>query len=502
MPSITVSAVSFAHSDAVPLIRDLSLRLETGWAGVVGPNGCGKTTLLQLLDASLEPDTGQIRRHPSGLSVSSCPQTVETVLEDVRVLARACDGVASRLRGELDLDAETLARWESLSPGERKRWQVGAALYAEPDVLILDEPTNHLDTEARDRLIAVLLGFRGIGVLVSHDRALLDALTQNTLRFCEGEIRLWRGSYATARESWEQEEREQIAAYQSLQAEKRKLRRRTAVARQRRAQSEAKMRREMRRAGPKDIDTRMRFSQKRRRSAEASQGWEVHKLNAKLSRLEERSASFELHKALGRSLFPDWEPAGVARLLSLDLAELRVGRRVLLRDVHLQFGRESRVHILGPNGAGKTSLVNSLLARAQIPESRILHLPQEISQQRGADLLRDLHAAAPEQQSRVLSILAALGVDPAALLASARPSPGETRKLALSFGFARRVWALILDEPTNHLDLPSVERIETALAAYPGALLVVTHDQTFAERITNTVWKLDSGSISVHSRDS
>jgi ATPase subunit of ABC transporter with duplicated ATPase domains len=102
----------------------------------------------------------------------------------------------------------------------------------------------------------------------------------------------------------------------------------------------------------------------------------------------------------------------------------------------------------------------------------------------------------------VLSIVAALGVDPDALLASAHPSPGEARKLALASGLARQVWALVLDEPTNHLDLPSVERIEAALADYPGALVVVTHDQSFARCCTHTMWELREGRVRVSSRGS
>ncbi len=90
----------------------------------------------------------------------------------------------------------------------------------------------------------------------------------------------------------------------------------------------------------------------------------------------------------------------------------------------------------------------------------------------------------------MLSVVAALGVDPEQLLASRKPSPGEARKLKLAFGLGRQVWGLVLDEPTNHLDLPSIERLEDALVAYPGALVMVTHDDSFAARCTERVWAL------------
>jgi ATPase subunit of ABC transporter with duplicated ATPase domains len=170
---------------------------------------------------------------------------------------------------------------------------------------------------------------------------------------------------------------------------------------------------------------------------------------------------------------------------------------VLLAGVRVQVGRASRVHVRGRNGAGKTTLLRALLASARVPAARILFLPQELAPAEEAALLAGLRAAPSGEQGRVLAILAALGVDPGALLACARPSPGAARKLALAFGLARRVFALVLDEPTNHLDLPSIERLEAALAAYPGALVVVSHDEAFATRCTGSVWELRDGVLRV-----
>jgi ATPase subunit of ABC transporter with duplicated ATPase domains len=98
-------------------------------------------------------------------------------------------------------------------------------------------------------------------------------------------------------------------------------------------------------------------------------------------------------------------------------------------------------------------------------------------------------------RGRVLSLVAALGVDPDRLLASAAPSPGEARKLALALGLGRHAWCLVLDEPTNHLDLPSIERLEEALVAYPGALVLVSHDDRFAGACTATTWRVTGGQV-------
>ena len=102
-----------------------------------------------------------------------------------------------------------------------------------------------------------------------------------------------------------------------------------------------------------------------------------------------------------------------------------------------------------------------------------------------------------DERGRLLQRVAALGIDPDALLASERPSPGEARKLMLAEALARQVWALMLDEPTHHLDLPSLERLEEALSDYPGALLLVTHDDAFARRLARTRWSLEDCELRV-----
>jgi ATPase subunit of ABC transporter with duplicated ATPase domains len=493
---ISLSGVSFAHSDARPLFVELSIRFEPGWTGLVGPNGVGKTTLLDLLAGRLRPDAGRIACKPGDLRVHLCAQVVEHREPGVEALARARDGLGSRLRGLLALDPPSLERWPQLSPGERKRWQVGAALHGEPHVLLLDEPTNHLDSEGREHFLSALRGFQGVGALVSHDRVLLDALTERTLRFAGGDVRTWRGGYSAARAAWEQEEAEERAAYRTHQAERKKVRKRLADSRRNLDEASARRRRAKRSAGIKDIDTRKRQSWTRRRSAEARYGRETQKLRNQLGRLDARTSGWELEKALGRELFVDWEPARAADVLTLR-GDLGVGARVLARDLDLQVGRASRIQVAGPNGAGKSTLLRALLDGSGAPAERILHLPQELGELEERDLVRSLRATPHDQQGKVLAVVAALGVDPEGLLATERPSPGEARKLALALGLGRRAQVLVLDEPTNHLDLPSVERLEGALAAYPGALVVVSHDPTFAARLVDSVWILDGTGIEV-----
>ncbi|MGO9601815.1 MAG: ATP-binding cassette domain-containing protein [Candidatus Binataceae bacterium] len=173
---VRLADLSFSFADSVPILRDVSFQLAPGWTGVVGANGAGKTTLLRLITGDLEPVAGHVHFDPPGASISVCPQTVEVATLAIKSLAAAADGTSRRIHGELALDPVSLERWPTLSPGERKRWQVGAALAAEPAILVLDEPTDHLDADARELLVAALARFRGIGIVVSHDRTLLERL--------------------------------------------------------------------------------------------------------------------------------------------------------------------------------------------------------------------------------------------------------------------------------------------------------------------------------------
>ncbi len=494
---LALAHVSFAHADAVPLLVDQTHVFEAGWSALVGANGAGKTTLLRILAGELRPDGGTVRVLPPGLCVRLCPQEVRELAADVRRLAIASDGLAARLRGVLALDAGALARWPTLSPGERTRWQVGAALASDPAVLLLDEPTNHLDATARDLLVAALRRFEGIGVVVSHDRGLLNALTTRTLRLEHGCLDEWPGGYDAARALWEAEARRDRDAYEAIRQQERKLERRLADRRERRDQAASRMRPSMRIKNRHDSDSRLQFRLTRRRSAEAALAREIRRVGNALARTRAEAQRFHVDRGVGDDVPIGHTRAPVAHVLRIDEPALTLGNRVLLRDVHLTLGREDRVRVHGPNGAGKTTLLRALLAGGRVPRERLLHLPQELGRDYEDVLLATLRTLPPAERGHTLALLAGLGVEPSRVLASARPSPGEARKLCLALGLARHVWAVVLDEPTNHLDLPSIERLEEALAAYPGALLIVTHDDALARRVARTRWAIAGGWIDV-----
>jgi len=491
--------LSFSYADSVPILREVSIALASGWTGIVGPNGAGKTTLLRLVTGELEPTAGHVRFDPPSATIAICPQTVETITPAIESLAAACDGWSRRIHGELALDAAALPRWPTLSPGERKRWQVGAALAAQPAVLILDEPTDHLDADARDLLVAALERFRGIGIVVSHDRTLLERLTTYTIRVHDGSARIFRGAYGDAKQAWEAEERERHDQYDRLKEKHATLRRRLGDKRRiaMSAESQWNAGAAQRMKGPRDHDATSMMARGKAEMASRKLSREASILRRSIDRVSGEIEEFKFRKEKGRAVFLEYVPAPASRIFAIDTDAVCAGDREVLADVHLSVNRDSKIRVAGVNGAGKTTLLNAIVAASHLPPDRILHLPQELTRNDGIAMLDAIRTLPSAPRARVLTLVAALGIDPERMLASHVPSPGEARKLALAYGLGRQVWACVLDEPTNHLDMPAIERLEDALSEYPGALVIVTHDEPLARRVTNEEWRLDSGRVAV-----
>ena len=194
---LVLSGVRYAYPAAREAVLDnVTITFPTGWTALLGDNGCGKTTLARIACGLVEPDSGTVTR---GLVCALCEQDADEPPENLSDFACDYDREALELRRVFAIGDDMPWRFERLSFGERKKLQIACALWRRPDVLVADEPTNHLDRDAREQLAAALAGFRGIGILVSHDRELLDTLAERCVSFEPGGLVVRPGGYTAAR---------------------------------------------------------------------------------------------------------------------------------------------------------------------------------------------------------------------------------------------------------------------------------------------------------------
>jgi ATPase subunit of ABC transporter with duplicated ATPase domains len=508
MRSIEARGLVVAFAAAMPVLRDVSFHLREGWHGLVGANGAGKTTLLRVLARELSSDDGAVVCVPRAAHVVLCEQRVDAASSAVEELAASSTAGASEVRGRLRLDPSSLERWESSSPGERKRWQIGAALASDADVLLLDEPTNHLDAQARALLVGALRRFRGVGIVVSHDRELLDELPVQTLRLHDGVVTVHAGGVSRASADWSEKRRALLEEHAAARTRADAIAHRLADARRQHAAADRSRSSRSRMRSTHDHDATSMAAKGRANSGEARRGRMVSVLRESLDRAEHAVPRVEKDATLGSTVFATFSRAPGRILFHID-QDVRAGEErdgpIVLRGVRLTISRDDRARIEGHNGAGKTSLLRALLA-SRVASSRaddgdrILVLPQEVPDERVARDMAALRNLPPETRGRILAVFAALGSDPERLVHRGNDpisglSPGEARKLALAIGLGGHAWALVLDEPTNHLDLPTVERLERALQAYPGALVLVSHDDRFARALTTRSLRVADGTV-------
>ncbi|MEU4639335.1 ABC-F family ATP-binding cassette domain-containing protein [Micromonospora sp. NPDC023814] len=539
--TMIVKGLAAGHGDRA-LFSGLDLVVAPGdVVGLVGPNGAGKSTLLRTLAGLLPVEAGSIALSPPTASVGHLPQEPERrASETVRdFLARrtgvtaaqaALDAATTALTdgapGADDDYAEALERWlglggadleeraeqvaaelgltvdldhpmTGLSGGQAARAGLASLLLSRYDVFLLDEPTNDLDLAGLERLEEFVTGLRAGTVLVSHDREFLTRTVTRVLELDlhQQQIRHYGGGYAAYLEEREVARRHAREEYEEYADTRAGL---EARARTQRAWMEKGVKNARRKATDNDkIGRKFRSEATEKQAAKAKQ---TERLIERLEVVEEPRKEWELRMEIAAA------PRAGAVVASLRDAVVRRGG-FTLGPVTLQVDWADRVAVTGANGSGKSTLLAALLGRLPLDEGHAVLGPGvvvgEVDQARGlflgdAPLIDAFRAAVPDlSPADARTLLAKFGLRAAHVLRPAATlSPGERTRAALALLQGRGVNLLVLDEPTNHLDLPAIEQLESALANYPGTLLLVTHDRRMLDAVqTNRRLRVAAGRI-------
>ncbi|MEV0810823.1 ribosomal protection-like ABC-F family protein [Micromonospora sp. NPDC050200] len=528
---IICSNLSFSWPDDTPVFADLSFTVGGGRTGLVGPNGAGKSTLLKLIAGECRPTGGSVTVKgllgylPQNLPLAG-DLTVSEVLGVAPVL-RALHAIEAgdaseehfttigndwdieeRTRAQLDrlglADVPLTRRLDTLSGGQVVSLGLAAQLVKRPDVLLLDEPTNNLDLDARRLLYDQLDDWHGCLLLVSHDRALLDRMDR-IFELDRGEVRSYGGNFTAyeeaVRAAQEVAERNVRNAEQEVKREKRELQQ----ARERAERRASNASRNLKNAGLPKI-----FAGTMKRGAQEAAGrsGEMHaaRVSEARARLDEAGRALRDEQRIVLDLPGTSVPAG-RTVFSGERMHVRYGDRVLFagEGADLVIRGPERIALTGPNGAGKSTLLRLVdgdlepeSGRVRRADGRIAYLSQRLGlldlDRTVAENLAAFAPGTPEaQRMKLLARFLFRGSRihlPVGVL-----SGGERLRATLVCVLCAEPapQLLLLDEPTNNLDLVSVAQLESALAAYQGAFVVVSHDERFLAEIGVDRWLRLSG---------
>ena len=480
--SIILNNLSFGY--ITPLISELNCVFEHGWSAVVGINGSGKTTLLRLITGELQPDAGSIQTDGD---IYYCRQIIDAPPTEAAELYRDFSSRAWKLKTRFGLGEDWPERWGSLSFGEQKRVQIASAFYTEPEILILDEPTNHLDAESRELLVSGLRNFRGTGIIVSHDRQLLDRLPYQTLFLEPPEWDLRKQNYSEAAEIRNAEASYEAEQKAIIGKKVKQLKKQASHYRSR--ASAADKNRSKKNINRKDHDAKFKMDVARITGKDAVHGKLLNQMQGRIKQEEEKLSGINTRKKASFDFSLHFEPGRHKTLFMIEEGSIKMGE-ITLSFGSIELGPEEKASLSGVNGCGKSTLLRHIYSYCR--KDKTLFIPQELEKSSVRVFFSEMNNLTPAERGEIFSIYAALGSSPERVIEVEKPSPGEIRKLLIADAVRKKYELLILDEPTNHLDLHSIEALETALKEYRAGLVLVSHDNYFLKNTTSRKWRIDN----------
>ena len=528
-----------------PILQNISFSISNNERiGLIGPNGCGKTTLMRILAGLEQPDSGMVTSTGPGPSTGSGRRLrigylAQGMDPEPGQTLRSTLGLASVSPGELEAEIASLAsalaaqpndadiqnKYDAalqrltitnnqlpgtfaalgltdipldtpvahLSGGQKTRLMLARVLLNEPQLLLLDEPTNHLDIEMLEWLEDWLNRFQGAALIVSHDRAFLDNTVTSILDLnpVTRTVRAYAGNYSAYLEQFLQEQDKQLAAYRDQEAEIRRMRQDIARTKEQARHVEIT-------TTPRTPGVR-RIAKKVAKKA-LSREKKLDRYLGSDERVEKPKPSWQL------KLEFETENLHSKNVLTADNLSVGYTPEIpLLKDIRIHIRAGQRVVLTGPNGSGKTTLIRTIAGK--LP-------PLAGSLKRGANVklgymaqeqellnpefnaLQTIQIVAPFNETEARNFLHYfLFKGDNALRPTAELSFGERARLQLALLVAQGCTFLLLDEPINHLDIPSRARFEEALATFKGTILAVVHDRYFIERFASDVWNVREGRI-------
>lgn len=470
--------------------------------GIVGENGCGKSTLVNIISKVIQPDVGKVELFDS--TIGYLKQISQYNQEDIDNIVN--DSIHYKYFMEIlkknkflrDIDLCNFD-WNSLSGGEKTKLMFAYITALNPSVLILDEPTNHLDVDSIDFIKEYIDSFEGIVIIVSHDRDFLNNTVSKIFEIEKGKVSEYYGNYDDYKEQKALELQTLKAKYDSQKKLEKKI--------------------------DEEVDTLMRWAQKgenaagrqggmrsdskykgRKTDAQVSATKLSRSAKSKISRLERQKEDFIEEPYEPGKIHYSLQAGDITSKVLVRLEDLCMGYdNLLFKDVNLTIGKGDKIALVGRNGSGKSTLIK-LILKEEKPVSGDVYLsptlkPEVIYQDifdldDNKTIMELAMEGNREYRTKFLTNLCNMNLHREMFNQKIKTlSLGERMRVKLTKMILSDFNFLILDEPTNHLDIQSKEQLEKVLSNFKGSILFTSHDKYFVKNIANKIWTIDDGRI-------